>query len=365
MESKSLSSEIYIKNEDINNDEENNNLIINKNPSVKSNSTHYSLNELIYSEHNNKKPKKCIKCSFVILFLIILICLAIGLIIYYILLCREKENFDIFYINWYKNYLNKRDYINYQFDNGLEVMLIHDENFELDGGAIVIDKGYLDYPYDEGIPTFTASLLDYTFETSEVMRILNNYFGSYLFEIQEHFTYFYFDIINSGFKKFLGVFSSVLNEERISDYFEKYLNESDLENIKINMNNTYSINCKDNSQREFHLIEYLVYNFKDDNNDDILPEGNYDTIHKYDINDLKQKTLNYLKQLINPKNIKIVLFSKYKFLVSSKYMIKSFQYLINKNSDIMTEDNKSNSFKNMEFKKSQIIYMKNQNKDAN
>ena len=365
MESKSLSPEILIKKEDIYNDGENNNLIIDKNGSIKSSSTHYSLNEPIYSELDDKNAKICKKCSFVGLFLIILTCLAIGLIIYYILLCREEENFYIFYINWFKNYLNKRDYRNYQFDNGLEVMLIHDEHFDMDGGAIVIDKGYLDYPYDEGIPTFAASLLTYTFETPEINKILNNYFGSYLFEIGEDFTNFYFDIINSGFKKFLVVFSSVLNEERISDYFEKYLNESDLENIKINMNNSYLINCNDNSKREFHLIENLVYNFKDDNNDGILPEGNYDTIDKYDINDLKQKTLNYLKQLINPKNIKIVLFTKYKFLVSSKYMIKSFQYLINKNSDIMTEENKSNSFKNMEFKKSQIIYMKNQNKDPN
>ena len=33
-------------------------------------------------------------------------------------------------------------------------MLINDPNFDKDGGAIVIEKGYLDNPFEEGLSTF-------------------------------------------------------------------------------------------------------------------------------------------------------------------------------------------------------------------
>ncbi len=131
----------------------------------------------------------------------------------------------------------------------------------------------------------------------------------------------------------------------------------------------YQNNIDDINRRENHLLEYLVYNFKNENNSDILPEGNNETIYKYNKTELEKKTIKYIKKLINPNNIKIVLFSKYKFLVSSKYMIKSFQYLINKEYQEPEKDsddeNDDNIFDKIELKKSQIIYMKCKNYETN
>jgi hypothetical protein len=136
-------------------------------------------------------------------------------------------------------------------------------------------------------------------------------------------------------------------------------------------------------------LEYLVYNFKDEDNEEIYPEGNLDTIYKfinkYGYKAFQNKVTNYINcKLKDPSNIKIVLFSKYKFLVSSKYMKKYFNYLINykpenqkneclkdqkKNANDIKDINKSKEiyklFEFEKFKKSQIIYMKESSSEKN
>ena len=327
------------------------------------------LYEPLFPEINMKKQnifKRNLNCSFIMLFFIILTLFAIAIVIYYIIVYQEKSNYYTFKIDWNHSYLNKREYLNYHFDNGLEVMLINDKDFEMDGGAVVINKGYMNNPYDEGIATFASLLLDYYFNKTET---LNNYFGSYSFETEDFYTNFEFEILNSGFKKFLVIFGSVLNDEKIPEFF-KNVNYSNLLKIFADtMLINYQNNIDDIDRRENHLIEYLVYNFKNENNNDILPEGNNETIYKYSKTELEKKTIKYIKKLINPNNIKIVLFSKYKFLVSSKYMIKSFQYLINKKYEEPEKDsddeNDENIFDKIELKKSQIIYMKCKNYETN
>jgi hypothetical protein len=240
-------------------------------------------------------------------------------------------------------------------------MLIHDKEFDMDGGAIVINKGLFDNPYEEGIAKFAVYLLNYSFSSNSL--ILSNYFGNYDFDIEENYINFRFDILNYGFKKYLGIFGSILNHDNISELFDKYLDI--IEDIKENMHYDYLI-CEYNiNYLEEHLLQYLVYGFKNETNEEILPEGNGEIIDRYTIPQLKDKIIDYIDKLIDPKNIKIVLFSKYKFLISSKYMINSFKYLINKNSNIneakneyLKNKNENNIIDDLEFKKSQIIYIK-------
>ena len=137
---------------------------------------------------------------------------------------REKVNFYTFQIPWENYYLNDYLYENYHFDNGLEVMLIQYNEFDMDGGAIVINNGYMDNPKEEGIATLATILLDAIFYSEDSQLILSNYFGEYQYETEEYFTNFRFNILNSGFKKVLIAFSSILNEEKIINDIENIFN---------------------------------------------------------------------------------------------------------------------------------------------
>ena len=319
---------------------------------------------------NKKEGKSKLKISFkvpfILLFFILIILLLITIIIFYIILSNEKPNFYTFDIDWVQNYLNTRKYTNYHFDNGLEVMLIHDSSFDMDGGAIVINKGYYDNPMDEGIATFTTILLNEAFRNEYYEKILDNYFGNYGYEINEDYTMFKFGILNSGFKDYLGAFSSILNIANFSKFFDDFIKDNNKFNIVKKEMEKYYLNRSDFLLiKEGHLLENLVYNLKDENNNESLPEGNDEIISKYNKEDLKIKTMDFFKKLINPENIKIVLFSKYKFLVSSKYMIKSFQYLINKEpEDSQNITSEQKSFESDDFKKSQIFYIKGNSYDT-
>ena len=359
--------ELVSKRLSLNENEESENLIDINNPLQNNNFV-----EPFFPELNIKKKenifKKFVKLPLVCSFFIILIFFTIILLIVYLVVLSKSPDYEIFDIDWENNYLNDRKYKNYRFKNGLEVMLIQDEEFENDGGAIVIDKGYMDNPKDEGISIFAASLLNYAFQSLNKNLILDQYFGNYAFETEEYFTNFRFDILNAGFKKYLGIFSLVLNPSNISDFFDQLLNDPyKLSEIESLLPYDYNLRSKLIYYRENHLLEYLVYNLKNSSNQEILPEGNYKRINQYiqyNTSVLKEKVINYINELINPKNIKIVIFSKYKFLISSKYLMKHFEYLINKkpeesDNDIKKSgDNKENSIENIQIKTSQLIYIK-------
>ena len=358
------------KNTDISNDEES--YILNKNELQNTSRDTSFLTELLYKNKKDAKInifKKFLNLPFICLFFILIIIFAIIIIIiFFISYFKNKPNFNIYTIDWENFKLNNRDYEIYNFTNGLEVMLIHDKEFDMDGGAIVINKGLFDNPYEEGIAKFAVYLLNYSFSSNSL--ILSNYFGNYDFDIEENYINFRFDILNYGFKKYLGIFGSILNHDNISELFDKYLDI--IENIKEIMHYDYLI-CEYNiNYLEEHLLQYLVYGFKNETNEEILPEGNGEIIDRYTIPQLKDKIIDYIDKLIDPKNIKIVLFSKYKFLISSKYMINSFKYLINKNSNIneakneyLKNKNENNIIDDLEFKSSQIIYIKEKTYDSN
>ena len=307
---------------------------------------------------NNKSKCQILKdklssIPFSLYFLIFLIILAFSIIGIYINIYQtENPNFKIFDRHWISPMMDDRNYESYIFDNGLEVMLIQDINFDRDGGAIVIENGYLDNPDEEGLSVFANFFLTrLNFDDKD--DILTDYFGKYLYFTDSTYTCFRFEILNNGFKKYLKDFSSILDLENISELdFKRKKNdiineiEADIEYYK-----------KYIFYRENHLLEYLVFGFKNNNNEEILPEGNTDKLRQTNFTQI----FDYINNLIDPSKIKIVLFSKYKFLVTSKYMKYYFKYLINKNK---IDDNKNNIKNNnndwrnnKSFAKSQIIYM--------
>ena len=333
--------------------------------------------------------KRILKYRLIYYFFILIIIFTFIFFIFLIILLRKKENFYTFQIPWENHYLNDRNYTNYHFDSGLEVMLIQDINFDMDGGAIVINKGFMDNYLDEGIAYFATLLLNYMFYDSinkdeKKELTLDNYFGNYDYKCEEYFTSFKFDILNSGFKKYLADFSSILNPGNISKYFDDKFDET-MKQIIGEMTYYYNLKANNIYYKEKHLLEHIVYGLRDENNEEILPEGNNQTINKlinkYGKKGFQDKVINYINdKLKDPSNIKIVLFSKYKFLISSKYMKKYFDYLINIKPNVKNDKNmginninninkneyKSNNLFNFkEIKKSQIIFLKGSSTDTN
>ena len=358
-----LSPEIITKNEPSN--EQENEFLIDKHKNINyfSESGGSMTESFLDNKSQINKVNKCnFKCYFVFCFFILILIASISMIITYIIfLCDKKLNFEIKQKQWIIPELNNRKYENYIFDNGLEVMLIQDPYFDMDGGALVIENGYLDDPLDEGSASLSSSLFTHlAFGDTKNISTLQNYFGTYLYETNEHFTNFRFDILNDGFKKFLDNFSKILD---VGDNVE--IKDNLIDGIKKDVDQNYlsSINI---INQEIHLLRYLVYGLKNESGYDILPQGSSQSLSKYTNDQLKENIRNYIKKVIDPKKIKIVIFSKYKFLVSSKYMKKYFEYLITMESPKDDNNNKwKNEYEIKEFNKSQILFIKSNFNDPN
>ena len=348
--------EISLKNEF---EEENDNLIDNKNGNLIDALQNNNINESISSKDLNQEIKNekniflnCLNSYFINYFFVITFLFSIIMTIVYIIFYkRHKPNFQIFHYDWDASYLNDRKYENYIFDNGLEVMLIQDQAFDRDGGAIVIEKGYLDNTSEEGISSIATHLLSkIAFNNEIIMDTLNDYYGKYNYDTDEYYINFRFDILNDGFKKFMYYFSLILNPQNLSNYYDNFI-----EDIILKLDNNYISKMSSSFDREYHLLNYFVYGLKDNNSNEILPEGNRETIEKYEKNELKKKVLDYIEELIDPTKIKIVFFSKYKFLISANYMKNYFSYLTNmekpKNSKF-----KEKIYENQKVSASQIIF---------
>ena len=339
-------------------------LIVDNKNSIINFETEMSSNASATSEQKPKINKKKCHFSFVFCFLILIILVTIASTIFFILFyIKNDKNFSEFIINWIPLDLNDRKYKNYIFNNGLEVMVIQDEKFDRDGGAIVIEKGYNYNISEEGISSFATSLLshiafsdpnnsDDDSNDSNDIPLLEDYYGKYEYEAGDTFTNFRFDILNSGFKKFLAQFGPIIKNfenDFIRDKIDKFYNK-----ILDEMEHNYLSKISNIEYREDHLLEYFVYGFRNKTGGEILPEGNKEVISNYNRIDLKNKVIDYIEKLFNPQKIKIVLFSKFKFLVSSKYMKRHFSELINMNRKDIDEPEPEIK----EFNKSQIFYIR-------
>ena len=152
-----------------------------------------------YQPYQSNNQIKSNKFGFELFFLIFVFLLAFGIVIYYIHFYKnEIPNFTQPDREWKNPNINLRKYDNYLFNNDLEVMLIQDPELDRDGGAIVLENGYLDNPSEEGLSTFITYLLSYlTFRDPYNIEILDDYYGNYKFGVEEYLMKFRFDILNS------------------------------------------------------------------------------------------------------------------------------------------------------------------------
>ena len=359
MRNQKLTSENTFDSIETNKIDENDNLIdYNTHPENEEKSESFLLKIPKDRKSNNNSKCNFSNLPFIFYFFIIIIIFTIILIIRFIsLYTNYSPNFRIENMPGMIPPLNDRKYQYYIFNNSLEVLLIQDPKFDMDGGAILIENGYLDNPLDEGIASFACNLLTHmSFEDIKNITTIQDYFGTFLFEAQEHFTFFSFDILNNGYKKFLSIFSQILNLE------DKNISSGMFDIIKQEIDTNYQ-NSIDIYEQENHLLEYLVYGFKNESGDEILPMGNRMTLDKYSDQELEEKVKEYFKQIIDPKKIKIVLFSKYKFLISAKYMKKYFRYLTT--IKLPNNTNTEKKYEINEFNKSQIIFIKSEFSDPN
>ena len=166
--------------------------------------------------------KKISKLPFIIIFFILIFFGAIIFTIVYIFYYNLTEaNFKIIKPKWDIMDLNERKYENYLFDNGLEILLVQDPLIDKDGGSIIIDKGYLDNPRQEGIANLAGYLIDClnfgSFDNDNEdekhinLKDLWDYYGDYYVSVEEDFIHYNFDILNNGFLKFVYFYSLFLN----------------------------------------------------------------------------------------------------------------------------------------------------------
>ena len=268
------------------------------------------------------------------------------LIVYIIILISFSIKYKVTY-NYEENIYDKPKYSSHKyssitFENGLKLVLVQVDSDDDAGGSITFDYGYLDNKYDPGyIKLAFLSLIPNNLTKVDPYI---NYFGKFNWAIEKFYSSFYFQIMSGGFQKYLEFLSELT-----------YLNESDgrfdqIQDKDLNPTNNFE-------ERKNHLLEYLVYGYKN-NNEDILPQGNNDI--KKDMNYTAVKDI--MKMILSdPSKIKIVLYSHYKMSWMEKYFFKYFPNIINKlkkSDNNQNNNNKINAYDLGEFTTNKIIYYK-------
>ena len=285
-----------------------------------------------------KKQKKCKDIPFIIYPIIITFLLTI---ISIILLIAFSSKYEITYIykeNPYnKPKYSKHNYTSITFNNGLKLILVQVDSDDEEGASITFDYGYLDNKYEPGIIRLAfLSLISDEITESDVFL---NYLGLFYFGLEQYYSSFYFHILSGGFQDYLKIFASLT-------YLQgKNKSKDDIDLTPFNFF----------EDRKNHLLEYLVYGYKD-NSGDILPQGNNSTKNNIDDESLK----NTMKIILSdPSKIKIALYSHYKMSLMQKFFLRYFGDIISKNK---TNDdnniNQINAYNLSDFTTNKIIFFK-------
>ena len=267
-----------------------------------------------------KKKFKFIFMIYILLFTFILF--IIFLIIFIVVLFQYKENYKYEENYYLKSSISNHNNSRIEFNNGLEIVLTQVNTDDNAGGAISFETGYLDNKYEPGL--LKLAILSLGRNERTFREYLNDYLGNLNKVSEEFYSSIYFTILNSGFQHYLKNFS-------IYTYFDKDIYTSE------HLNRTYTIfsnitsNIYNNyNEREKHIIEFLVYNITDKNGNDIWGQIiEKDLLNK--LNKTNEDILNILKNLFNPKKIKMTFSSHYKMSLMKKIVLKYIGKLINNN----------------------------------
>ena len=325
----------------------------NKNKNEHNNINRYEVNNAELKESFILQKKIRNKKRFPLLFFIFIfsLILLLGFLIAYLVLYIIKdEKYEEFKDPYLKPFISHHSYTKYIFDNGLELLLIQVDENDLAWGTIAFDSGYLDTRYDPGILKLAIkSLIN---EEIEKANELKDYNGDFQYSVDEFYSTISFQIMNSGFSKYLKIFSKLtyLNKEK-----EKMI-KNNIENNKIIIQKDAEGEQNDLSKRENHLIEYLIYGYTKDGNE-ILPQSIDES------QEVKNETIiNVIKSLLNPSKVKIVLASHFKVSLMRKLFLNYFKEIIDSNSK---ENEIENAYNISDFTKQKMLYLKIRDYETN
>lgn len=275
--------------------------------------------KLTYSSKN--KHKKC-HIPFIVYILIFTFIL---LIISIILLIRALNTYEIYYIYekdiYIKPNISEHNYSKISFNNGLQIVLTQVSFDDIAGGAISFERGYLDKKYEPGL--LNLAFLSLRFNDIESSRYLKDYMGSLTQAPEEFYSTVYFTIINSGFQKYLSNFTMNIS----------YIEENFTEHVENNLKKMNLYNFSSVKQREKYLIEYLVYDIKDEDGKDINRQGEGNEIKERLKGDYS-KIKDIMNELFEPKKVKLIFFTHYKMSLMKKIILRSLKDLTKKDSTL-------------------------------
>ena len=289
-------------------------LIINDNEEETFNIENNNISSSIYNSYNSKK--KCY-IPFIIYILIFTFILFIISIILLIWTYNNKEIYYTFDKDIYiKPNISEHNYSKIHFNNNLEIVITQVNINDTAGGAISFERGYLDKKYEPGF--LSLAFLNLRFNDINTSRYLTDYMGDLTQAQEEFYSSVYFTILNYGFQKYLSNFNN----------YESY-NESNFKNDTDRTLRRMSFrNFTTAEQREKYLIEYLVYDIKDENGKDINRQGVENEVRKR-INYDRIKEI--MKELFIPKKIKLIFFTHYKMSLTKKLILRYLHDLTTNN----------------------------------
>ena len=267
-------------------------------------------NPIIFTHERRRKLTDIPFIIYIVLFTFILF--IISLIIYSVFKSKKVITYTYEEDAYTKPKYSLHKYSSITFENGLKVVLVQVESDVKAGAAISFDYGYLDNKFEPGYYELAfVSLINYDVKNSD---LLTYYFGEFEWDVDKFYSSFYFNILGEGFQRYLKTFSELT-----------YLKDNDgrFNNISVK---DWRI---DYDERKNHLLEYLIYGYKNSKGDDIIPQ-NYEDI-KNDLKGNYTSIENIMRVILNnPSKIKIVLYSYYKMSLMKKLFLNYFSDIINK-----------------------------------
>mgnify|MGYP002626282752 CR=1 FL=1 len=286
-----------------------------------------------------KKCKNIFKNIPIYVTVLTLLLLITSVIIYFIFLSKYEITY-IYEENAYeKPKYSKHKYSSITFENGLKVVLVQVDQDDKAGAAISFDYGYLDNRFEPGyLELAFHSLINKEVSDS---KYLINYFGDFSLVVEKYYSSFCFQILEGGFKDYLKAFAELI-----------YLKDNDERFNNINKND-YKSNDK-SDKRKNHLLEYLIYGYRNSEWEDIIPESYEDIME--DLNGNYTQIKNIMRIILSdPTKIKIVIYSHYKMSLMKKYTLNYFKDLIKKPKN-SNNINLKNVYNISEFNTENIIY---------
>ena len=281
---------------------------------------------------------------YILILIILLLIITFLTYISYVFIFEVKYNYEE--KAYVKPKYSSQEYSTVTFDNGLKLVLVQTSSDDKAGGVISFDYGYLNTNFEPGYLRLAfLSLINDNISNS---FYLNQYFGEFNYAVEKYYTSFDFSILGGGFQSYLKHFAALT-----------YLKDDD-ERLKFEHIGNKSFDTSNSLvERKNHILEYLVYGYKDSEGRDIIPKDSYQIIRN--LNGDYTQIVNIMKTILSdPTKIKIILYSHYKMSWMKKYFLKYFNDIINipkLNNNNINNINNINSYNLYNFTTNQIIYM--------